>query len=353
MIEYMHGNLLETDAEALVNTVNTVGIMGKGIALQFRQAYPDNYEFYRKACEQGHVQIGHMLVFEIGSFTNPRYIINFPTKRHWKAKSRLEDIEEGLTELIEVIKTKQITSIAVPPLGCGNGGLRWEDVRPRIEAAFAEIPDVQILLFAPEGAPDAEQMRIATKRPSMTAGRAAIIGLMEQYAVPGYQLTMLEIQKLAYFLQVLGEPLRLDFSKGQYGPYTEILHHVLQRIEGHFIRGYGDRSRGASIRLLPGADTEAEEFLRKHPEVQQRIERVAELIEGFETPYGLELLATVHWLAQEDPQVTQDLEAAIKGISSWNERKKQTFKPEHIRIAWSRLHDEGWFPNPQSTLSSI
>lgn len=349
MIEYVHGNLLEAHVEALVNTVNTVGIMGKGIALQFRQAVPDNYDFYRKACERGDVEIGRMLVFPIGKLTNPRYIINFPTKRHWKTKSRIEDIEAGLHDLIEVVKTKEISSIAIPPLGCGNGGLDWDDVRPRIEAAFAEIPNVHVQLFAPEGAPAAEEMRVATKRPSMTAGRAAIIGLMEQYAVPGYRLTLLEIQKLAYFLQAIGEPLKLDFSKGPYGPYTEVLHHVLQRIEGHFIRGYGDRSRGVSIRLLPGADQEVEEFLQEYPEVRQRLQRVAELIEGFETPYGLELLATVHWLANEDPKVAQDPEAAIKGVKSWSKRKNETFRPEHIRVAWSRLQQEGWLKDSQDT----
>lgn len=345
MIEHVHGNLLEADVEALVNTVNTVGIMGKGVALQFRQAFPDNYAIYRKACERGDVQIGRMLVFAIGKLTNPRYIINFPTKRHWKTKSRLEDIEAGLRDLIDVIKAEGINSIAVPPLGCGNGGLKWNDVRPRIEAAFAEVPHIHVQLFAPEGAPDVEAMRVATTRPRMTAGRAAMIGVMEHYAVPGYRLTQLEIQKLAYFLQVIGEPLRLTFSKGPYGPYTEVLHHVLQRIEGHFIRGYGDRSQGMSIRLLPGADEEADQFLSAHPDVRHRLQRVAELIEGFETPYGLELLATVHWLANEDPQVSQDPEAAIHGVKRWNERKEQLFRPEHIRVAWSRLQQERWLRN--------
>jgi O-acetyl-ADP-ribose deacetylase (regulator of RNase III) len=148
MIEHVKGNLLEADAEALVNAVNIVGVMGKGIALQFRQAFPDNYNFYRKACEHNQVKPGKMLVFVRP--TNPRYIINFPTKRHWKDKSKIEDIEDGLQDLIEVVKNREIQSIAVPRLGCGLGGLHWEDVRPMIEKAFVDLPDVKVLLYAPD-----------------------------------------------------------------------------------------------------------------------------------------------------------------------------------------------------------
>lgn len=342
MIRLVKGNLLDADAEAIVNTVNTVGIMGKGIALQFRQAYPANYEAYRKACAHKEVQPGKMFVFPTNRTVNPRFIINFPTKRHWKGKSRMEDVESGLVDLVRVVKELGIRSIAVPPLGCGNGGLRWTNVRTRIEDAFKNLPDVEALLYEPAGAPAPEKMTVATKRPNMTPGRAALIGLMERFAVPGYHLTLLEIQKLAYFLQVAGEPLRLDFVKGKYGPYAEVLHHALQRIEGHFIRGYGDRSRFASVRLLPDALDEANAFLKAHPGTLERLDRVSSLIEGFESPYGMELLATVHWLAQENQMVKNNSDAAVEGVKAWSEHKKQTFQPEHIKIAWSRLRDENW-----------
>jgi len=342
MIKLVTGNLLKADAEAIVNTVNTVGIMGKGVALQFKQAYPDNYDAYRKACDHHEVQLGKMFIFSTDKLVNPKYIINFPTKRHWKGKSRMEDIEAGLIALIEVVKKLGIHSIAIPPLGCGSGGLHWDEVKPRIEAAFKELPNVSVLLFRPQGAPQAEDMRVATKRPAMTPGRAALLGLVERYIMPGYRLTLLEIQKLAYFLQAAGEPLRLNFIKGKYGPYAETLHHVLQRLEGHFIRGYGDRSRYASVRLLPGATDEANSFLKNHEDTMQRLDRVARLIEGFETPYGMELLSSVHWLARETPEVKKDSSAAIKGVKSWSEHKKQTFHPEHIEVAWTRLREEGW-----------
>jgi len=343
MIKLVKGNLLDADAEAIVNTVNTVGIMGKGIALQFRQAYPANYEAYKKACDHKEVQPGKMFVFATNRTVNPRFIVNFPTKRHWKGKSRMEDVASGLVDLVHVIKELKIRSIALPPLGCGNGGLRWSDVRTRIESAFTALPEVEAFLYEPAGAPAAEKMKVATKRPNMTAGRAALIGLMERYAVPGYHLTLLEIQKLAYFLRAAGEPLdKLNFVKGKYGPYAEVLEHALQRIEGHFIRGYGDRSRFAAIRLLPDAVSEANTFLQSHIDTLARLDRVAQLIEGFESPYGMELLATVHWLAQEDQTVKDNSDAAIHGVKAWSEHKKQTFNSEHIKIAWSRLRDERW-----------
>ncbi len=185
-------------------------------------------------------------------------------------------------------------------------------------------------------------MPVATHRPRLTLGRAALIKLINQYALPGYRLTQLEIQKLAYFLQTAGEPLRLNYVKQQYGPYAENLHFVLQHLEGHYLRGYGARAGSSNIYLLPGANEEAESFLADYPETRNRLERVNHLIEGFETPYGMELLATVHWLSQEDPAVKNDYCHAIQGFTNWNKRKREHFKPEHIQVAWQRLQQQGW-----------
>jgi O-acetyl-ADP-ribose deacetylase (regulator of RNase III) len=149
MLELTTGNLLDANAEALVNTVNTVGIMGKGIALQFRLAFPRNFELYQSACKRGDVVPGKMFVVPTNRLDNPKYIINFPTKRHWKGKSRIEDIDAGLVDLVEVVRRENIKSVAIPPLGCGNGGLDWNEVRPRIESAFAALPEVRVLVFGP------------------------------------------------------------------------------------------------------------------------------------------------------------------------------------------------------------
>ncbi|MEF8729335.1 MAG: macro domain-containing protein [Accumulibacter sp.] len=347
MIELTRGNLLQAPAEALVNTVNCVGYMGKGIALQFKQAFPANFKHYEAACHAGDLVPGKMMIHDNGGLVNPRYIINFPTKRHWKGKSRIEDIESGLNALVADVQRLGIRSIAVPPLGCGLGGLEWRVVRPMIEQAFAGLPDVQVLLFEPAGAPEAKAMPVRTERPHMTPARALFVKLMDAYSALDYSRTLLEVQKLAYFLQEAGEPLRLKYEAGHYGPYAANLNKVLEVMEGHFIRGYGDCQKPeAEIELLPGAVDEASAFLADKRDSLTRLEQVADLIEGFETPYGMELLATVHWVAhyggRQGEAPAADVDAATNVVHAWNPRKQHIFKPDHIRAAWIQLAQRGW-----------
>ena len=247
MIRFCNGNLLEADADAMVNTVNCVGIMGKGIALQFKQAFPDNYKSYAKACARQEVELGRMFVFLTGKISTPSFIINFPTKNHWKGKSKLSDIKSGLVDLIDVVRRNRIKSIALPPLGCGNGGLDWSSVFPLIEAAFATVPEVSLLLFAPQAAPASADMPVATKRPRMTRSRAIMVKLIDRYREPGYRLTKIEVQKLAYFIQKAGEPLNLNFVKHTFGPYSDSLKHTFNDMEGHMTRGFGDGSTESTI----------------------------------------------------------------------------------------------------------
>jgi len=355
MIELGHGNLLEADVEALVNTVNCVGIMGKGIALQFKQAFPDNFKAYQSACKKGEVCPGTMFIFPTKKLLNPKYIINFPTKRHWKQPSKLEDIETGLVALIEEVQKLEIRSIAIPPLGCGNGGLRWEEVKPLITKSFSKLPAVKVVIFEPAGAPLPEKMPIGTEKPSLTRPRALLIRLLELYGIPGYELTLLEIQKLAYFLQAAGEPLKLRFEKQKFGPYAHNLNHVLQLLEGHFIRGYGDHAAvDKEVHTLPGASDAATALLADMPEALERLERVSKLIRGFETPYGMELLATVHWLAtHEDLDAAENFERAIKGVQSWSERKSGLFRDAHIKTAWIQLQEQGWLHRTNTAVGSV
>jgi O-acetyl-ADP-ribose deacetylase (regulator of RNase III) len=345
MLELKRGNLLGTQADAFVNTVNTEGVMGKGIALQFKKAFPTNYEAYRRACETGHVRVGKVFAYELGALL-PRYILNFPTKKSWRRSSKLEFIREGLRDLVEQVRRLHIRSIAIPPLGCGNGGLEWSEVRPLIEAAFADLPDVRVLLFEPAGAPTPAAMPNRTPRPRMTVGRAAVVALMNRYLVPGYEypLSLLEVQKLAYFLQVAGQPLRLQYGPHIYGPYADGLRHVLNHIEGHLTEGYGDgrNAPDTPIRLLPGAAEEAEGFLRNDAATQDRLQRVAQLIEGFETPFGMELLATVHWVMTHESAALQQVDAVIHSVRSWSSRKAASMKPAQIHAAYDCLRTQGW-----------
>jgi len=241
MIELKKGDILIQEAEALVNTVNCVGVMGRGIALQFRKAYPENYKVYREACGRGEVQPGRLFVSDLNRLVNPRLIINFPTKRHWKGKSRIEDVRSGLQDLVRVLRQHQVHSVAVPPLGCGLGGLDWRTVRPLIEEALGALPDLHVYLFEPAGTPPANRMVNRSTTPKMTAGRAALLGLMQRYlsGLMDVSISLLEIHKLVYLLQEAGEPLRLRFAKGPYGPYAQNLRHILDAIEGHYTSGFG------------------------------------------------------------------------------------------------------------------
>ncbi len=348
MIEITQGDILQADAEALVNTVNCVGVMGRGIALQFKKAFPDNFTAYKAACDRKELETGRVLVVDLLQLHLPRYVVNFPTKRHWKGKSRIEDIESGLAALVGEVRKRNIKSIAVPPLGCGLGGLDWAVVRPMIERAFDELSGVLVLLYEPKGAPAAEEMARTIGKPKMTVGRASLLGLMRRYlsAVMDPYVSLLEIHKLMYFMQEAGEPLRLNFAKGPYGPYAENLRHVLSLIEGHFISGYGDAEDDPArqIEMSTEASTRAGSFLAKHEVTRQRFDRVVKLIEGFETSYGMELLATVHWVGRYEN--TSAVDDAIEKVHAWNSRKEM-FPKEHIRIAWGVLHREGWFAENQ------
>jgi O-acetyl-ADP-ribose deacetylase (regulator of RNase III) len=347
MTKLTQGNLLAAPVEALVNTVNTVGIMGRGIALQFKQAYPAMFSDYERACKVGEVKLGKVRVFDLGGLVGgPRWIINFPTKGHWRADSRMADIEAGLKDLVATIRRLRIRSVAIPPVGCGNGGLDWNEVRPRIEAALAGIPEVEALVYAPGGAPAAAEMPIRTERPRMTMGQAAMIALMDRYlkGLLDPFISLLEIHKLMYFLQEAGQPLRLRFEARRFGPYATNLRQVLIRMEKHYTQGYGDGKDSPTqpIEVLPGAEKEAERFLAGDETIRARMNRVAELIEGFEDPYGLELLSSVHWVMRENPGAGANPETAVAAVHKWNARKRRTLKKEHILAAWQRLRAQNW-----------
>ena len=350
MIEYVSGDILKCEAEALVNTVNCVGMMGRGIALQFKSAYPENFKAYAAACKQGEVQPGRMFIHETGQLTPPRYIINFPTKRHWRGKSRIEDIEAGLVALADVIRTKHIHSIAIPPLGSGLGGLEWSEVKPRIEVALREVSDVQVMVFEPGGAPAVDAMVHNREVPAMTAGRAALVELVHRYLAGLLDpfVTLLEVHKLMYFMQEAGEPLRLKYVKALYGPYAENLRHVLRAIEGHLIAGYADGGDAPDrqLTLVPGAVQDASVFLNQHARTRERFDRVAALVDGFESPSGLELLSTVHWVMRHEGAA--NLDAVTERVYAWNPRKGQ-FTRRQIGIAADVLTRQRWMTPSENT----
>ena len=343
MIECKTGDIFAENAEALVNTVNCVGVMGRGVALQFKRAFPENFEAYAARCKRREMQPGRVFVFETGDVLPPRYIINFPTKRHWRGKSRIEDIEAGLASLVREIQERGIRSIAIPPLGSGLGGLEWSDVLARMQTALEGLDGVKIVVFEPGGGPVDKRANRSSDVPRMTPGRAALVGLMDNYlrGLLDPFVTLLEVHKLMYFMQAAGEPLQLDFTKGHYGPYAENLRHVLNAIEGHLVSSYADGGDAPSkqLELVPGAVEDARAFLANRIESRTRFERVSDLVEGFESSFGMELLSTVHWVAhKEGARTFEDVEQLSY---DWNARKRQ-FSRRQLKIAVEVLSRKGW-----------
>jgi O-acetyl-ADP-ribose deacetylase (regulator of RNase III) len=355
MIEQGHGNLLTADVEALVNTVNTVGVMGKGIALQFKRAFPANFRAYRAACSRGEIQLGRMWTFNTGLLGPRRYIINFPTKEHWRNGSELGAISMGLDALVDEIARLGVSSVAIPALGCGNGGLAWSDVRPLIEQAARRMEDVRCVIYPPEGAPPAESMPNSMRPPRISPTRALLLLAITRYLARARLqevrdgISELEIQKLAYFLQVLGAPLRLTFVRGRYGPYAPALGRTLEAMEAHYLTGLGDRSAKVTefVPINPVSEhtDAAERIVGADPAALRRLSALLDLVEDFETPYSLELLATVHFAARHDPP-TADPGLLAERVASWSLRKARMFTPRHVQVAAARLSDSRLMPDP-------
>lgn len=300
MIRFVQGDILESGAEALVNTVNTVGVMGKGVALRFKQRFPENYRFYREACKRGEVVPGKMLVFRTG-YLQPRYIINFPTKRHWRQKSRIEDIVAGLQDLVQQVRQLGISSIAIPALGCGHGGLEWEEVRPLIENAFARLPEVQVEVYEPV-APKTDRPR--TDAPvRLKPAHAALLLLMRQYNEIEPETTLHDVQHIAYLLYAAG----IFLFRRQQGGFevrgSRLYAAAVERLVSRLPSVYLERHRGYRRRLLLSVTDkgveQARAVLRQYPGVQTRLQRVSKLLEGYESSFALQLLALVMYHRRE------------------------------------------------------
>lgn len=350
MIHYTQGNLLDSDAEALVNTVNTVGVMGKGIALMFKEAFPDNFRLYAEACRRGEVEVGKMFVTERHSLTGPRWIINFPTKKHWRNRTRVEWIDEGLADLRRVVRDHGIRSIALPPLGCGNGGLDWSDVRPRLERELSDLEGVEILVYEPTR----RYQNVAKRRgvEELTPARALIAELVRKYSVLGFDCSLLEVQKLAYFLERklcelgLDNPLDLGFEPNRYGPYADRLRHLLDRLDGSYLQSevrIADARPGSLVSFRREKRERVELYLcTEAREYLPALDATSNLIDGFESPLGLELLATVDWLLHRE-RVAPDVPSLRRSLANWpggssaGERKLRLFDERLLTIALDRL----------------
>jgi O-acetyl-ADP-ribose deacetylase (regulator of RNase III) len=351
MITFRKGNLLDAKVDALVNTVNTVGVMGKGIALMFKEAFPENFRAYEDACKRKEIRVGHMFVTESSRFDGPRWIVNFPSKKHWRQPSKLEWITEGLADLSRVIAEKGIRSVALPPIGCGNGGLNWADVRPEIERTLGSLDDVDVQVFEPT----AKYQNVAkpTGVQKLTPARALIAEMVWRYWVLGSDCTYLEVQKLGWFLErtvgklALPNTLNFHFTADRYGPYSEPLRHLLNGLDGSYLhcdKRLSDAGPADTIWFDEPMRPRVELFLKQdeHPHLLPIVEKTEQTISGFESPLGMELLATVDWLMERE-QCDASIESIKAGLRRWPagseaaERKIRLFNDRLIRLALERL----------------
>jgi O-acetyl-ADP-ribose deacetylase (regulator of RNase III) len=353
MINYTTGNLLEAPAEALVNTVNTVGVMGKGVALMFKEAFPENFKAYAAACKRHELKVGQVFVVERRDLMGPRWIINFPTKEHWRSPSKIQWIDEGLEDLRRIIIANRIRSIAIPPLGSGNGGLDWNEVKPRIEMALGSLDDVSVLIFEPTSKYQNVAKRTGVEK--LTPPRALVAELVRRYWILGIECTLLEVQKLAYFLERNVDALKLDnnfkfrFQADRYGPYSEPLHHLLDGLDGSYLHCDKRLADASPFDVIWFDDAKADRVVAylttpEAKEYRPALELTAQLIDGFESPLGMELLSTVDWLIQREGK--EPLVSAIRdGLGSWPggeasaQRKQRLFDERLIGLALERLMD--------------
>jgi O-acetyl-ADP-ribose deacetylase (regulator of RNase III) len=350
MITFTQGNLLEARAEALVNTVNTVGVMGKGIALMFKERFDENFRRYAAACKAKQVQTGKMFVTTVDEIEGPRWIVNFPTKQHWRAPSRMEWVVVGLQDLRRFLIEQQVKSVAIPPLGAGNGGLEWADVRRHIERELGDL-DINILVFEPTKEYQNVAKRAGVEK--LTPARALIAELVRRYWVLGMECSLLEIQKLAWFLERAIErhnpdnnPLKLQFVPHKYGPYANQLDHLLNSLDGSYLHSEKRISDADPLDVIWFDDkrkTIVQTYLKSEAKVYtQALESTAALIDGFESPFGMELLASVDWLLTRE-HVEPNVTAVREGLRNWRggqdsaARKDRLFDDRALGIALERL----------------
>lgn len=335
MLKFIKGNLLESEAEALVNTVNTVGVMGKGIALQFKNQFPENYKTYYKACKNNELNIGDLLVTEEYSLLNgKKIIINFPTKTDWRKPSEYAYVEKGIIKLVDLIKEKDIKSIAIPPLGAGNGGLDWIKVRHLMEFYLRDL-DIDITIFQPNNA--IEEV-LKKERVKLTPARAMLLSVLFDLVKNGEFVSEFSAEKVAYFLQKFGgkNSFKLNFSPNFYGPYSGKVKHVLYYLNGSYIMGYSskDKKPFEEISLRVNTEKEIIDYLELPENIKYKttVNKTKEFLKGFYSSFGLELLSTIDFIIEKEN--TKSEEEILKHLRNWSERKKILFEnPKFINIA--------------------
>lgn len=346
MIEIRRGDLFDADVEALVNPVHCAGIMKRGLCRHFKARFPENTKTYKAACDAGTLRPGDVLVYDRGGLfgdqDRPRYVLNVATKDHWTDSARIADIETGTDAVVEEVRTRDISSVAVPAVGCGGGGLAWTDVRPRLTDSLAALDNsVRTLVYAPRSAGTTPSRDVPEGRPAMTRGRALLLGTLDAYADPDDALRPHAAHNLAYLLQCAGEDLQLEFDPGPYGLSAPGLTAVLERIDGYFVEGYDAAHQNASFHLRPSAVVAASDVIAAASGTADRLQRVQNLLDDVSSDDDLTLIATVLWVLRHDADARRQPEVAVQAVHDQSQRTTR-FSPGQVTTAWQRLRDDSW-----------
>ncbi|MFV0178651.1 macro domain-containing protein [Empedobacter falsenii] len=339
MIKYVTGNILDSDAQALVNTVNTDGVMGKGIALQFKKAFPNNYKEYKVACKEGKIDIGKSFIFEdINTYSGKKIIINFPTKKSWRKPSEYSYIENGLSDLINIINQYNIKSIAIPPLGAGNGGLEWSVVKNIIEKKLSDL-NIDIFVYEPNAV---IKEHLKKERVKLTDARALLLYVLYDLVKNGEYISEFSSEKVCYFLQRLGgeKYFKLKFEPNFYGPYSGKVRYVLNILNGSYISGYSDMNKKPfePISILSDGYDDVKKHVESNTELIELATKTTKFLTGFYSDFSLELLSSLDYLSNQ--LKTDDIEILTKKLENWSDRKRSLFSnPKYIYISIQHLKE--------------
>lgn len=338
MIEYTIGDMFESDAEALVNTVNTMGVMGKGVALQFKNRYHGNFKAYAEACKRGEVRIGKMFVVRDHSLLGEKLIINFPTKTDWRKPSEYEYVEQGLDALVSTINQYGIKSIAIPPLGAGNGGLQWDKVKQMIEEKLSGL-DIHIVVYEPS---NQIKEQLVKERVKLSDGRALLLYVLFDLVRHGEFVSEFSCEKVCYFLQRFGAKkyFKLEYKPYFYGPYSGKVRYVLYALNGSYIMGYSamDKKAFEPLNLIPDCWEEVSQYVESRPELKEIADLTMAFLSGYYSDFALELLSSIDYLQQFGQ--ASDRQSVIDGLNSWNDRKRSLFSDtRYIDISLKHLSE--------------
>jgi O-acetyl-ADP-ribose deacetylase (regulator of RNase III) len=337
MIRFFKGNILDSGAEALVNTVNTQGIMGKGVALQFKKAYPNNYKSYFDASKKGELQIGKLFVTRDRNIASgEKLIINFPTKKDWRKPSEYSYIAAGLDDLLRVIDTYQIKSLAIPPLGSGNGGLEWPRVKRMIEEKLSPL-NIDIFIYEPTK--DIVE-HLKTERVRLTDAKALLLYVLYDLVKNGEFVSEFSSEKVCYFLQRFGAKkyFKLTYKPNFYGPYSGKVRFLLNALNGSYIVGYSDMNKKPFEPLTLVADgfETVQNYVESNDSLNVIAKKTVTFLTGFYSDFALELLSSIDYIVSKTKSLDKDI--ISKELGEWSNRKRTMFSnPKYLDISIKQL----------------